>query len=362
MSAEAAAPPAKRWLRREKLLRWSLLMVSLVLAVTLAEVFCRIAFPPLAPVRFDQDVNALRTFGLEQFADLLQPDAEMFWRLPPSQSLPESAAMNFGIISNAQRIREDHDIPFQKSPGEFRVLFLGDSCTYGAGVHVRDGYVEQAEQTFREKHPGVSVEFINAGVPGYSLFQGWRYWEVEGHRFQPDLVSVCFGFNDAYPWDEMSDLEHYRDSQTIEGLRWSRLCQLSWRVLHQPSAPGPRTESRPRLTGEEFHMLLAKLHESVQRQGSDLLLISWGLRYQVLPGGQLLPEQADGPPPHQQLLHAFSDASGAPLVDLVPVVQNLCQTHSVSEVFLDEVHATALADAEVGRHVAAAVEHFYNSR
>lgn len=46
---------------------------------------------------------------------------------------------------------------------------------------------------------GRSVRVVNAGVPGYSLFQGFVYLTRRGVLLEPDAVLVYFGYNDFLP-------------------------------------------------------------------------------------------------------------------------------------------------------------------
>ncbi len=87
-----------------------------------------------------------------------------------------------------------------------------------------------------------------------------------------------------------------------------------------------------------------------------MLLISWPLRWQVVPSSP------HGPSPHQDALHEFSRTNSTMLVDLVPVLQRLCREHSVEEIYLDEVHTTALTNVEIGNHVAGAIDRWLMSK
>jgi hypothetical protein len=47
--------------------------------------------------------------------------------------------------------------------------------------------VNRTEVDLRERHSSTAIECIDAGVPGYSIFQGWRFLESRGFAFDPDL-------------------------------------------------------------------------------------------------------------------------------------------------------------------------------
>lgn len=83
------------------------------------------------------------------------------------------------------------DSPQVASTGNWhRVLFLGDSNTFGIGLAAEESYVEQVEHLV----PGIAA--INLAVIGYSSYQGnvalRRYLPV----LKPDLVVASFNLND----------------------------------------------------------------------------------------------------------------------------------------------------------------------
>lgn len=80
-----------------------------------------------------------------------------------------------------------------KPPGELRLLVLGDSNTLG--------HVNAWPNEIPERLPGLEkqrVRVINAGVYGFTSFQGKHHLE-RFLRYQPDVVLISFGGNDATP-------------------------------------------------------------------------------------------------------------------------------------------------------------------
>jgi lysophospholipase L1-like esterase len=88
-------------------------------------------------------------------------------------------------------------IPAQKPSGTIRLLFLGSSITFGWGVATRDAFPEKVREGLEEASPGRAFEAINAGVPGYSSYQGLRCLEEILPRYRPDVVVAEFGINDG---------------------------------------------------------------------------------------------------------------------------------------------------------------------
>ncbi len=87
-----------------------------------------------------------------------------------------------------------------------RVLFLGDSITYGGA------YAVEVETYFVTRQPARSIEFINAGLPSETVsglsepnHAGGAFPRPDVHerlarvlaQTQPDLVFACYGMNDG---------------------------------------------------------------------------------------------------------------------------------------------------------------------
>ncbi len=86
----------------------------------------------------------------------------------------------------------------ERRAGEVRILSLGESTTFGSRLSLAATYSARLETALaaRWERP---VRVINAGVPGYTLFQGVVWLEREGVALDPDAVLVYFGFNDFLP-------------------------------------------------------------------------------------------------------------------------------------------------------------------
>jgi len=83
------------------------------------------------------------------------------------------------------------------TPEEYRVVAIGDSCTFGKGVVDADTWPRQFESMLRAALPAGHVPVVaNAGVNGYSAKQ---YFEVVKERcgeLKPNLVVVGYTLND----------------------------------------------------------------------------------------------------------------------------------------------------------------------
>jgi len=87
-----------------------------------------------------------------------------------------------------------------KERGEYRILFLGDSFTYGLGVDAADSFVGRIDALLNERRPKPGVtryRVFNGGIPG-SLTVAWSGLLFDfGEAFQPDLVVAVFFLRDG---------------------------------------------------------------------------------------------------------------------------------------------------------------------
>ena len=86
----------------------------------------------------------------------------------------------------------------EKPDGVLRIVFLGDSVTFGEGVHDSDTFVERVGRglSTRLSRP---IEVYNFGVGGHNTSDARWVWQRYAHHLKPDLVVYTFVLNDAEP-------------------------------------------------------------------------------------------------------------------------------------------------------------------
>ena len=155
---------------RTKYLRLFLLFSVMNLLLVPGEAFLR-----LRGFRYESGMQ----FGYprpSQFA-VFEPDEKLFWKFPASAP---------GINSYGFRERE---VETPKPSGRFRILFIGNSCTY-------QGHPALVERELIDICPG--VECLNFAMAGYTSYQGRILLESVLPRLDPDLVVASFGWNDRW--------------------------------------------------------------------------------------------------------------------------------------------------------------------
>jgi lysophospholipase L1-like esterase len=120
-------------------------------------------------------------------------DPQLFWRFKPNQDM-EGDERIYRI--NALGLRDD-EVALPKPAGQFRILSLGESTSFGAGVALEETYTKVAERILRARFPELNIRTVNAGVGAYTSFQCVEYLELEGAKLQPDMVWLFSAANDG---------------------------------------------------------------------------------------------------------------------------------------------------------------------
>lgn len=200
------------------LLRSLLIVLSLVLAIGIAELAYRVFGPEEGRVRYEQyfedagrqrtDVAAAIARGDVIVGDLPRNRARwarahtfyICYRDNPRAALDERHCTRADI--NRFGIRDSQEVTYEKPPGEWRLVCLGDSFTFGWGVNEPDTWVRQIETKLRPKAllRGVGLRAINCGASGTLLVDEY-WWALRDrfHEFNPDMVLATICLNDLVP-------------------------------------------------------------------------------------------------------------------------------------------------------------------
>jgi lysophospholipase L1-like esterase len=164
-------------------------------------------------------------------------------------------------------------IPPGKPAGTRRIIALGDSNTFGWDVDEGANWPAQL-QTLFDSSPR-PTEVVNAGVWGYSSFQGERrFKELIG--LAPDLVLVSFGGNDAHQVT-VPDAEYVRRHDRIERLthatRNLRLAQVAVAAWDRVAASsGGRLV--PRVSLEDYAVHLRSMIAEGRARGIQVVVLT----------------------------------------------------------------------------------------
>jgi len=338
-----------RWRRR-----LALSVAAVVVPLLAVELVLRVAAREQAPIRLAQLDEVLANDPRAQFLELVVPDGETFWRLAPGVRLEQDRRPFFGLVSNRQGLREEREIAAAKAPGEQRILCLGDSCTFGYLLRAEESWVAAVERRLQAQFPATPIECINAGVPGWTLFQGWRFLETRAAALHPDLVVLNFGWNENVSWDGSSDFDSHRRLQAQQPPAWLAGCAIARQLWKLRGLEQPADGKRPRVAPEEFGELLERCRATTRALGAELVVIVGGARFNLPePGAKRTINE------YQKRQYDFgatlklTGGSEPAVVDGVGVALVLARTLKVEELFLDQTHPSAKLNEAVAEVLAA---------
>ncbi len=129
----------------------------------------------------------------EKTTNLFLKDEQLGWKLRPG------ATAHWGDVD--VRINErgfrGPVIPYEKPVGTARVVYLGDSVTFGYRVARWEDTYPFVANALLAAGDSLRVETVNLAVEGYSQWQQGIVLAGEGDRYAPDLVVVGFVLNDV---------------------------------------------------------------------------------------------------------------------------------------------------------------------
>lgn len=160
------------------------LAIGAVLGLALAETLVRVVAPqPFTPL--------IAGFGPENMVEL---DPRYGWKLVAGIRWRWQGNTTIEINSLGLRDREYGP----KGADEIRILSLGDSFAFGAGVELDETYAKVLEHKLRERFPQLPISVINAGVAGYGQRQEILAFADLRPVIDPDIVLATFvAANDA---------------------------------------------------------------------------------------------------------------------------------------------------------------------
>jgi len=173
---------AYRWVfhKRNSLI---LLIVSLVFSLTCVELLVRV----LDPIGISYYEHA-KNYHLEKIAD-----DDLYYRHKPNL---DQIYQGVSVKTNAFGMRDEPIA--NKKPRELRVMFLGDSVTFGWGVRPEDIFVRRVGEIL-EEDVGRPVRTMNTGVGSYNTENEYAVLDRYGDKLMPDLVVLMYVGNDIEP-------------------------------------------------------------------------------------------------------------------------------------------------------------------
>ncbi len=274
------------------------------------------------------------------------------WTLRPGWTGKQGATE---IRVNSRGLR-DPEVALKKRPGERRVLFLGDSVTYGYGVPEDVCFVAR----FRQRC-GATVAAnrrltaINLAVPAYSTWQEYDLLVHEGFQYEPDVIVLVFCLNDvlakfrlvqfgglargyeptlpsAFEWSGL-----YRMARARRARRERRWNETFWNPDHATSVRRLLRDPDAPLVQKGWKIIkdsLERITAAARQESIPLVIVCAPYHDQVDPAG------STAKPSPQDTLGALARRANVPFLDLLPLFRRRVAATGVeaSTLFVDLFH------------------------
>ena len=226
------------------LAKLGLALLSTLAALAVGEAALRFWGYQFSPIVFlvpenDNDWRAFHMGAADPRLSTRDPltifDGELLWTINPRVSSE----------INAQGYRGE-PIPQDKPLNAYVIVAVGDSNTLGP-LNTTDHWPGFLQDLIAINRSQRSIQIVNAGVYGYTSFQGLRRFEQVA-RYPVDLVYFSFGANDAQPV-RTSDAEYAARIDGWQRWQWLRsvplVAQMAMNAMDGMRPSAPRTHRVP---------------------------------------------------------------------------------------------------------------------
>jgi len=208
--------------------RLGLVALGLLLAFLGLEIALRIVFSPHEIGQYrgaPTPIEAARWVDHPFFPFVGRPGAQYQLQVPVN-----GASVPVTVTNNAYGFRS-HELPASKSPGDYFVVTLGESTTWGAAAETNaETWPELLEARLRDRYPERNVRVFNFGTQNVTLPYSIVALALIGVQLHPDLVITYHGYNEF----GAATADNYR----IDHSHFFRDLQLGMRQLgYQRSIP-----------------------------------------------------------------------------------------------------------------------------
>ncbi len=302
--------------------------------------------------------GALRLFHFHEVVHFM-PDPDLpFVMIPNQRAFTEIGRYPVTINSRSMRERE---ISPEKFPSTYRLIFLGDSITYGEGIPQEDLFTVHLEEILnKDVGKEVRYEVWNAGVKGYNVEHEYMFFKKRCLDLRPDLVLVGYCVNDQCPNESMKQKrqsfslkynvtgpwKHIKESATyVAGLRLLRTTAMAIKDLppwYYDFITQNELTPELRKNWETSALSLTRFSDLCMDNGIRFGIVAFPIEPQFREG-----YDPDRPQP-QTRLKQLSSKLGILYIDLFDSFQK----HRNQKIFSDEIHLTPYGHELTAREVA----------
>jgi lysophospholipase L1-like esterase len=193
--------------------RLLLVLGALALGALLAEAAARVRFYLQYGTFF-----RVHTFAIDPATSL---------RIPPP-------GRDTGAIRIDSRGFRNPELDVPKPAGRIRLAFLGASTTFCAEASSDAAtWPSLVCDAVRAAHPGAAVDFVNAGVAGYTLDDLLQNLELRVRPLAPDAIVIYEATNDLTRWSREQAKEQGVYAGHADSEDWLAQISLAWHLIEK---------------------------------------------------------------------------------------------------------------------------------
>ncbi len=218
------------------------------------------------------------------YPEVFRRDADLFWTLRGPQTVTSDFFAKGEYRINSRGMRGDE---ISDESGVTRIALIGNSCSFGWQVSEEQIFLPRlVEQLNNNTTTSQFTEFegINGGIPGYTSFQGRRFFERDIADYKPSFTLIMFGWNDQWAAaGNISDAEQQPPSELIvsfhNAVNRLRLYQILRSAFLSASEPAlsemlVKGNMKPRVSLTEFRDNLLAISRKARQIGSVPILLT----------------------------------------------------------------------------------------
>jgi len=216
----------------------------------------------------------------------LGPDVGRFLRPTRANCLRRSPSLSYEFVplchgelsgttfrTNSLATRGDEPHPDRPR----RVVALGDSCTWGWAVAQDETYPVKLQRLFDAENAAPAVDVINAGVPGWTSYQGVEYLREQAAGLHPSVVIIGFGFNDQFESGDIAQQiaqeRRYRHLVYLDDFLLDR--SMTYRWARWRAAESDEAAKEARVSPEAYRANLTAMVQITRNENATPVLLSF---------------------------------------------------------------------------------------
>ncbi len=223
---------------------------------------------------------------------------DQMYEIDPTTKLRvPKAGRDFGRIRIDSRGFRNPELADPKPAGVVRLAFLGASTTFCAEVSSNEAtWPSLVAEALRRRFPSRPIDFVNAGVPGYTVERSLVNLERRVAPLKPDVIVIYHATNDLSGELRALAAGHGIDVAPPEA-SWLARRSLLWNLVSknltvlvaQWRADSGTSEYVPierAALGKEFRSGLERLVEAAKRTGAEVAVVTFSTHMRAAQEGK----------------------------------------------------------------------------